>query len=231
MLTIITPTYNEKENIEPLLRKIKSVLKNKKFEVLIADSKSRDGTQEETRRVAVSYKVNAKLVSTGNTDLSNAVVVALKKAKGDIVCVIDADLQHPPEAILLMLKKISEGADFVNASRFMPGAKLEFGMSRDIISKGFQLLTRISVPRARKLTDTASGFFMFKKEVIKNSFLKPIGYKIMLEVLAKGKINKVSEVPIHFRKRERGKSKLNMKQIFLASRHLLRLFRYRIIKN
>jgi dolichol-phosphate mannosyltransferase len=225
MLSIIIPTYNEKENIEPLLKKIDKVLKKRKikFEILIADSNSKDHTKEEVKRVAKEYKIHAKAIKAGNTDLSSAVLITLKKTKNNLVCVMDADLQHPPEMIPLMLKKLKKDVDFVNASRFLPGSKCEFGLERGIISKGFQFLTKIIVPKAKQLTDTASGFFLFKKEIIKKTRLRPVGFKIMLEILAKGNINKIVEVPIHFKKRERGKSKLNMKQVFLVIKHLWRL--------
>ena len=223
MLTIIIPTYNERDNIRALFERIKKSLKNFDYEIIIADSNSNDGTQEEVRKVAAELQLPVKLINTGKADLSNSVVIGIKKARGDLICVMDADLQHPPEKIPEMLKEINKGADFVNASRYLPESKIDFSIGRRVLSKAFQFMAKILVPSSKQLTDVASGFFIFKKKIISNKKLEPIGYKIMLEILAKGDINKISEIPYHFKERTKGTTKLNYKQILLGLIHLFRL--------
>ncbi len=226
--SIIVPTYNEKESIESLFSRIKGVMKKAKlnYEIILGDSDSKDGTIEIAKQTARKLKIKLKAINTGKTDLSGAVLNALKYSSYNLVVVIDADLQHPPEAIPIMIKELRYN-DVVIGSRFVKGAKYNYSFFRLILSKGFQTLAKIVVPKTNKIKDVSAGFFAFNKKIIENVRLNPIGYKIMLEMLAKGNIDmkKVKEIPINFKKRERGQSKLTFKQIRLAAKHLTRLSR------
>jgi dolichol-phosphate mannosyltransferase len=141
--------------------------------------------------------------------------------------VIDADLQHPPEAIPALLKAVREGADIAVASRYIKGGGIEgWSTRRRTISRAAKIPAVLFLSRARKIKDPLSGFFLFRKSVIEGVTLSPTGYKILLEVLVKGNPARVVEVPYVFRERERGESNLTTREQVNYLRHLSRLAWY-----
>ena len=137
---------------------------------------------------------------------------------------MDSDLQHPPEMIPLMLKTLErKKADIVIASRFIKKDKINFGLWRLFVSNIYRFLVYILVPKTSYVKDPASGFFIFRKKILKKAKLRPLGFKILLEILAKANYRKVIEVPFPFKERKKGKSKFNFKQSIVAFKHLLRL--------
>lgn len=226
MISIIVPTLNEAKNLEILFKRI-AKLKLKNYEIIIADSSSKDDTIAIAKSLALRNKWPIKTIQVGNTDLSNAIVKVLPSVKGNIVAVMDADLQHPPELLPKMLR-ILEKNDIVIASRFVNGAKTKLSFGRICVSKIYILLSHIFVPKTSFIKDTSTGYFVFKKQILKNVKLEPIGFKILLEILAKANYSndKVVEVPFNFGVRARGKSKFNLKQSFIAFKHLLKLATY-----
>ncbi len=225
MISIIVPTLNESQNLEILFKRI-AKLHLKNYEIIVADSNSKDDTVNMAKRLASRYGWPIRAIQTGNTDLSNAIVNVLPKTKGEIVVVMDADLQHLPELIPKLIKNLEKGNDIVIASRLMKGSKVNFGLWRTFVSRVFCFLAHIAVPKTSHIKDPSTGFFAFRRSVIKKTKLKPQGFKILLEILAKGDYNKVVEIPFNFKNRERGKSKFSLKQTILAVRHLLKLAIY-----
>ncbi|MEM2933043.1 MAG: glycosyltransferase family 2 protein [Candidatus Pacearchaeota archaeon] len=227
MISIVIPTLNEAQNIEILLRRIiKLRNKLKDYEIIVADSNSKDNTVTIAKNLASRYKWPIKVIQTGNADLSNAIVRALFSVRGDVVVIMDADLQHPPELLPKMLQILEKGNDIVIASRFVKGSKINFGFSRILVSKTYRFLAHLFVPKTKGIKDPASGFFVFRKKILKNVRLKPLGFKLLLEILAKGKYDGVVEIPFNFKNREKGKSKFNFKQTSLAFKHLLKLAKH-----
>jgi dolichol-phosphate mannosyltransferase len=152
------------------------------------------------------------------------VVSGFNQARGVVLGVIDADLQHPPEFIPALLKAIHNGADVAIASRYIPGGGIEgWTFKRRVISKGAKLPANLLLSSARKIKDPLSGFFLFKTKVIDGAVLSPTGYKILLEVLVRGNAKHVVEVPYTFKERERGKSNLTAKEQVNYLKHLYRL--------
>jgi len=143
---------------------------------------------------------------TGKLGLSSAVLEGFAAASGDILVVMDADLSHPPEKIPEMVRQITEGrADMVVGSRHVPGGSIEdWPIHRRLLSKAATLLAR----PLTKVKDPMSGFFALKRSVIEGVRLDPVGYKIGLEILVKGRHTRVVEVPIRFANRKAGQSKL-----------------------
>jgi len=224
-LSMIIPTFNEAENIERLFIRFKDIRKKLgDYEIIIADSNSEDNTIKIAEKTAEDMKLNVKTVNCGERDLSNAVVFALKKAKGDVVGVMDADLQHPPEMIPKMIKELDKN-DIVIASRFVKESKIDFGLKRLLVSKAYRLLAYFFVPKIFKIKDPASGLFVFKKKIVSNVNLNPIGFKILIEILAKANYDSVKEIGFHFKDREKGKSNFSIKQSILAFKHLWRLYK------
>lgn len=222
-LSLVVPTYNERENITLLLERIHKSLSDYNYELIVVDDNSPDGTSELARSLASKYPLQV-IVRTNERGLASAVVVGLKQARGEILGVIDADLQHPPEFIPALIKAVRDGADVAIASRYIKGGGIEgWTFKRKIISRGAKIPANILLTSARKIKDPLSGFFLFRKRVIDGAVLSPTGYKILLEVLVRGKANRVVEVPYTFKERERGKSNLTAKEQINYLSHLSRL--------
>ncbi len=155
--------------------------------------------------LAKSHSVKV-LHRTDKRGLSSAVLDGFAAAGGDILVVMDADLSHPPEKIPEMVAQITEGrADMVVGSRHVSGGSIEdWPIHRRLISKTATLLAR----PLTKVKDPMSGFFALRRSVIEGVTLDPVGYKIGLEILVKGRHTKVGEVPIRFANRKAGQSKL-----------------------
>lgn len=221
---IIIPTLNESKNLDSLFKRIKCLHKN--YEIIIADSNSKDDTLKNAKILGKKYGLPVKAIQTGDTDLGNAVVYAFNKTNAEIIVVMDADLQHPPELIPKMISRLEEKENkIIIASRFVKGSKINFGAKRKFVSYVYRFLAHLIVPRIKNVKDPASGFFAFKKDIINEIKLKPIGFKILLEILAKSKMKKenIFEIPFNFSDRIKGKSKFNFKQTKIAFKHLLKL--------
>jgi dolichol-phosphate mannosyltransferase len=154
------------------------------------------------------------------------VVAGWKAAHGEILGVMDADLQYPPEGLPDLLEAMVEDAvDVVVASRYAPGAHLgPWSLRREIVSRGAIVLAKLALPRALGgLRDPNSGYFLIRRRVIDNVDLRPIGFKILIEVLARGRWRRVVEVPHAYAGRQEGKSKLGARQTIEFLSHLVRL--------
>jgi dolichol-phosphate mannosyltransferase len=208
MISIIIPTYNEKSNIRKLTSKIDDIFKKKKIkgEIIFVDDNSPDGTGKIAESLSKKYPVRV-IHRRKKLGLASAVIEGFSEAKGDIFGVMDADLSHPTDSIPDMLNPIIKGkADFTIGSRYVgDGDVVGWPLSRKIISKGATMLTR----HLTDVKDPMSGFFFIKKKVIDNVYLSAKGYKICLEIIVKGNYKKIKEVPITFKDRHKGTSKLN----------------------
>ncbi|MCC6052466.1 MAG: polyprenol monophosphomannose synthase [Fervidicoccaceae archaeon] len=229
-LSIIIPTYNEAENISELILRIEKSLTGVDFEIIIVDDNSPDGTADIAQKLGEEYS-NIKVIKRkGKLGLASAVLEGMRLANGKFIAVMDADLQHPPELLPLMLEKAYKGYDLIIASRYIKGGSIEYwSISRRIISFGAIFLAHLLFPKIKNIKDPISGFFMFKREIVKNIHLNPRGFKILLEILVKGNYQSVVEVPYPFRERRKGKSKLNSKEIINYVIHLLKLKMYRLV--
>jgi dolichol-phosphate mannosyltransferase len=224
-LSIVIPTYHEKDNVVPLVERLHKVLSGRKYEVVFVDDNSRDGTAEAAAALSPRYPVRV-MVRTNERGLASAVVHGFRNTTADIIAVMDADLQHPPEIVADLLKSIEAGADLAIGSRYVKGGSCEgWGLLRRIISRGAILLAHLLLPRTRGINDPMAGLFMLRRAVIDGAQLKPTGYKILLEILIAGHFSTVTEVPYAFRIREKGKSKLSSRQQVDYLKHLYSLMR------
>jgi dolichol-phosphate mannosyltransferase len=152
------------------------------------------------------------------------VVHGLKLATGQIIGVMDADLQHPPEVLPDLIKALEAGADMAFASRYIPGGGCpNWGLLRKIISKVALKISHLLLPATRKVKDPLTGFFMFRRDNVNADRLKPIGYKISIEVMLVGNFRNIVEVPFVFEERSAGQSKLRPQQQIDYLKHLLSL--------
>ena len=227
-ISVIVPTYREVGNIPELVERVRTVVRDHQLdlELLIIDDASDDGTDESVAELGEGDWL--KLVSrTGRRSLSRAVMRGMELARGEILVVMDGDLSHPPEVIPQLVDALEDGStDLVVGSRFVPGARIDGGWSpvRRLNSLAARFL-------ARPLTDVAdrtSGFFALGRATyLAADGLDPVGYKIGLELIVKTGGNRIREVPIHFRNRRHGTTKLGWRQRLEYLEHLRRLMAYR----
>ncbi len=240
-LGIVIPTYNEAENIEELLREIKRSLERAgidSYEAIVVDDSSSDGTAEIAKRALEELNIPGRvIVRSGSRGLTSAIVRGFAESRGRYVVVMDADLQHPPEAIPELFKKAwTLDLDIVVASRYIKGGGIEgMPIHRRFMSRVAALITRILIPQARGIRDPLSGFFLVERSVIEGMSTEDVerhgkSFKILLEILVKGKYEKVTEHPYLFRPRRRGKSKLGIRESIEFIRQVMELSEYRLPK-
>jgi dolichol-phosphate mannosyltransferase len=231
LLSLVIPTRNEAANVEPLLQRLDSALAGIEYELLFVDD-SDDVTPDllrahagHNRRITVHHRRGAERKG----GLSGAIVEGLSLARGEYVGVIDADLQHPPELLTQLLARAQgRGSDVVVASRYVPGgsaAGLRSGL-RQLVSQGTRWLSRLLFhERLWSVQDPGSGFFIIRRQFLEGVALRPIGYKILLEMLVRTSWRSLDEVPYVFADRAGGASKSDLRQGLLFLQHLVRLFR------
>ncbi len=227
-LTIIVPTRNEAANIQPLLTRLAAALGDTPFSVLFVDD-STDETAEVIQATAVTSPFPIHIIARPpqqRNGLSGAVVDGFRAARGEWLCVMDADLQHPPEMIPVLLARAQEaGADVVVGSR-KAGRWGPLGLSRKraLTSQALTLLARMWFPRLLKnVSDPLTGLFLMRRQAIDVEALRPDGFKILLEVLIRCPGLRVSECYFDFAPRHEGDSKADFREGMRFFRHLLRL--------
>lgn len=220
-LSVVVPTYNEAANIGPLLTQLRQVLGDVTHEIIVVDDDSKDATAANARAAAPDARV---VVRKGERGLATAVVRGLREATGVYVAVMDADFQHPPEAVLRMLDKaLSLDADLVVGSRYAKGgSEGNFGPFRRLLSHGAATIGKAALPPLRrfKVTDPMSGLFLVRRDRVDPDALRPHGYKILLEILGRAPLQRVAEVPYTFQDRRGGDSKLGAGVIGDYLRHV-----------
>jgi dolichol-phosphate mannosyltransferase len=225
ILCQVVPTYNEAENIEALLNRIEELrtqLNGYELRILVVDDNSSDGTADKVKGLMKSFDniqllQRPKLLGLGSAYI-DGFAFCMKNYGADYVGEMDADLQHPPEVLLAMCEKASEGVDIVVASRYVKGGRaVDMPLGRRMVSRAANLLTRIflRVPVA----DATSGFRLISQRAAKGLFtyeLSGKGYSFQVESLyAYKKLGMTfAEVPYEFEVRRAGETKLNAKEIW-----------------
>ena len=226
-VSIIIPTKNEESNLEEIFLRIKKSLENFcDYEIIIADSskdKTRNAMNEYIKEICKEHKIKARLVDCNEKDLSNAIVHSLNYATYNIIAIMDGDLQHPPEMLPEMLKILEkENSDIVIGSRITKN----FSLVRTVVSGVYRSLVYLFVKNSTKIRDPGSGFFAFRKKIVENVFLNPLGFKILVEILDKAHYEKVTEKSFIFEDRKRGASKFNLKQSYISFIHLFKIAKH-----
>jgi dolichol-phosphate mannosyltransferase len=227
-LSLVIPTYNESKNIRELVARLTQILDGPlagAYELIVVDDDSKDRTWEAALGLVREYPSLRVIRRVGERGLSTAVIRGWQVARGDVLAVIDADLQHPPEVVAGLYEEISRGADLAVASRNVDGGGVSnWAIHRRALSRGAQLLGLMILPRVvGHVSDPMSGYFMFRRASIAGVELNPVGYKILIEVLGRGRMNRVAEVGYVFRERAHGESKVTARVYVEYLRHLLRL--------
>ena len=230
VLSVVVPTRNERENIGPLIQRLEAALSDQPCELIFVDD-SDDETPGAIRglRSSLPVRVIERQGEERRGGLATAVVAGIERARGEYVCVLDADLQHPPEQVLTLLHQAQRtGADMVVATRYGAGGHLDGlgGWARKAASYLCKWLAQaLLLDRVRTVSDPLGGFFLVRRSLIHGVALRPIGYRTALEILARARPAKVAEVPYELSPRQAGRSKANLRQGLVFLLHLFRLLR------
>lgn len=227
-LSLVLPTYNEAKNIVPIVEQLVSVLDSVphlQYEIIVVDDDSPDRSWEKALELTERFPQVRVVRRQGERGLSTAVIRGWQVAQGRILGVMDADLQHPPEVAAKVAQEMMRGADLAIASRHVEGGGVsDWSLVRRVISRGAQMIGFMLLPEVvGRISDPMSGFFMIRRIALQGRTLSPLGYKILIEVLGRGQVRWISEVPYTFRERVEGSSKLTNRIYFEYFRHLLRL--------
>jgi len=217
-LSIIVPTRNESGNVTELVRRLTDAMAGYTTEVLFVDDSS-DDTPDIISCIPSTIQLSVSLLHRAPEDreggLGSAVTLGMSAARASWICVMDADLQHPPELVPTLFEEArASTADVVVASRYCASGELgNFGRLRTHVSEGSTWLARLAFPTAlRGVTDPMSGFFMVRKTSLELAALQPKGFKILLEILARTPGLRVAEVPFRFGERLAGESKASLRE-------------------
>ena len=225
LISVIVPTYNEKDNIPVLIPAVFSVLRQNGWsaEVVVGDDNSPDGTCAVVEALMSEYPDLRLYVHTPPRGLSRTAIECFRIAQGDIIVVMDADLSHPPEKLPELIGPIlNNDSQVVVASRFLKADKTP---ARNVYRR---FMTRLAMQLARlatvEVTDPLSGFFAFRREVVEGVKLKPLGYKIGLEIILRGCYRRITEIPITLEARRFGQTKFNWRTVWEYLLQLTLLF-------
>jgi dolichol-phosphate mannosyltransferase len=226
-LALVIPTLCEAENIEGLLRSIRSVLDpvGIRYEILVVDDDSSDGTGDVVSAVSRDDPRVRLLVRKGERGLSGAILYGWHNTDAAILGVMDADLQHPPELLPKLISAIQHGNDLAIGSRYTPGGDLgKWNPARKFLSAAAVWVTWPLQKSKLRAKDPMSGFFMVRRSCLEQITFQRAGFKLLLEVLVRGRIRSVEEVPFAFGLRYRGASKANFKVAWDYALLLVRLY-------
>ena len=227
LLSLVIPTFNESRNIEELVKQLSGLLDGvlpNHYELIVVDDDSTDHTWEAALSLTPEYPHLRVIRRQGERGLATAVIRGWQVARGNILGVIDGDLQHPPEVLLGLLSAIETSAIAVATRHAVGGGVSDWSFKRRVLSRGAQLLGLVILPEVvGRISDPLSGYFLVRRSVIEGKTFNPLGYKVLIEVLARGEKRKVSEIGYVFRERQRGGSKATWKVALQYPYHLLML--------
>jgi dolichol-phosphate mannosyltransferase len=228
MISIILPTYNESGNLPKLVPLIDEALIGIKYQIIVIDDNSPDGTSKVAASLAEDGYPVQVITRYKQKGLASATVRGIKEAKYPIVGVMDSDLQHNPKYLPQMISKINEGADMVIGSRYIKGSAFDnWPLHRKLISKTGLLLTK----PLTGVNDPLGQFYLVKRTALEGIKFSKIGLRLSMEILVKAKLNRVEEVPITFGQRYAGESKISIGAAWQDLLNVIRLYFYKIRKN
>ena len=222
-LTVVIPTYNERDGIAELVTSVVVECRaaGVDVEIVIVDDNSPDGTGAVADDLATRFRVTP-VHRAGKLGLGTAVMAGFAVATAEVVGVMDADFSHPPALVPKLYAAFrSTGADVVVASRYIPGGGTPtWPFKRRALSRVGCFLARPLTP----IRDPASGFFLMRRSLAQAVEIKAGGFKIGLELIVRGEARRLVEVPYRFEDRRRGVSKMNTKEAVGYLRQLADLY-------
>ncbi|MGC8609599.1 MAG: glycosyltransferase, partial [Thermoplasmata archaeon] len=214
-ISLIAATLNEIGNIENFINEVEKYLSSYSYEIIIIDDNSSDGTKEYLSKRSDDDDHLHVIENPKRYGMLRSLMIGITQATGRIRLIMDADMQHPPALIPVLISQIQNGYDVAIASRYIkggsPGDRTGF---RGLLSRGAEYIAYVLVKSSRKTTDPMSGFFAYSDKMkmdfnYKNFFPQAdFGAKILLILLAENQKAKVIDVPYVFLSRKRGKSKI-----------------------
>ena len=229
-VALVIPTRHEAGNILSLLDRIRAALDPIEigYELLIVDDDSRDGIVERVLSAAQADPRIRLLIRHDERGLSGAILHGWQHSDAEILGVIDADFQHPPELLPELLAAIGEGRDLAIASRYAQGANLGgWHPARRIISSAAVLATRPLQGKNLRARDPLSGFFLVRRRCLEDVPFRRTGFKLLLEILVRGRVSSLQEIPFTFGRRHAGQSKAGIKVALDYFSLIARLYRER----
>ncbi len=230
MLSIVIPVFNEADNLSILLQRLFSAELPEPYEVIVVDDSVDSLTVDSI--LPFKDKFPLKIIHRGmRLGLASAVVEGFKQAQGEILICIDGDGSHPPEKIGEMVNELKKNGRMVLGSRHIPGGEIspDWSLFRYCASK----ICTAMVYFLSRVKDPMSGFFAIKRgtflEILPK--IKPISYKIALEIIVKGSLTDVIEIPFKFSERQKGSSKVNFKVVLGMFYHFILLYKWKIFKR
>jgi dolichol-phosphate mannosyltransferase len=226
-LALIIPTLNEAENLPPLLRHVRAVLAplGIDYEVLVVDDDSCDGTDMIVSAIAREDERVHLLVRKGERGLSGAVLYGWRHTDAATLGVMDADMQHPPELLPALIAAIDHGHDLAIGSRYTAGGRLgDWNPIRKLLSAAAVWVTWPIQRAGLRAKDPMSGYFLVRRECVDQIQFQPSGFKLLLDILVRGRIRSVAEVPFAFGQRYSGASKANFEVAWDYAKLLARLY-------
>jgi dolichol-phosphate mannosyltransferase len=212
-LALVVPTLYEAPNIRAVLERARKSLDplGIPYELIVVDDDSRDGIDATVEGMALADQRLRFLARAGQRGLSGAVIHGWQHSQAEVLGVIDADLQHPPELLPELWKAIEGGNDLALASRYIrSGDRRGRYPARHLLSHLAILLTwPLQRPRIR-VSDPLSGFFLVRRHCLGDLGLRTSGFKILLEILVRADLGSVAEVPFIFWLRPAGTSKAGL---------------------
>jgi dolichol-phosphate mannosyltransferase len=226
-LALVIPTLREAANLPGLLADVRSVLDlvGTGYEIIVVDDDSRDGTEEIVSAISLEDPRVRLLVRKGERGLSGAILYGWRHTDASVLGVMDADLQHPPELLPALVSAILAGNDMAIGSRYIAGGRLgKWNPVRKFLSAAAVWATWPIQRPGIRAKDPMTGFFLVRRECIDGIDFQPSGFKLLLEILVRGRLRSVLEVPLAFGSRSRGTSKANFKVGWDYAKLLARLY-------
>jgi dolichol-phosphate mannosyltransferase len=235
-VTVIVPTYNEKENIEALVTQLLAL--PTRVRIIVVDDNSPDGTGDVADRLAEGNEGRVSVLHrAGKLGLGTAYIAGFKRALAggaDLICTMDADYSHNPRYIPYMVNRIGQGCDLVIGSRYVRGGGSNHNLVRKLFSWGANTITRVAL--GLRAHDTTAGFRCYRREVLESldlDSIKSSGYSFLFEMLFNVERRgwRVGEVPIFYEDRLLGASKISKSEIVESLRTVLRLAQMRLTRR
>jgi len=225
-VSVILPTVKEHRTVCSVIEAAREAVGDRDYEIVVVDDSPTSRTVDVVHDT-YHHDACVRWLHRGGNGLASAVLEGFDLADGERYVVLDADGQHPPRRIRNLLYRLDDGADLAVCSRHVDGGDVagDWPTHRRVISHGAETLAQMAVPTARKLSDPMSGYFAVEADVVEpvRERLRPSGYKILLELVARCPVGRIDEVPFTFAERAEGDSNLGASEYLKYIKHLIKI--------